>query len=43
MPHDQNNDSNNKHEYGNTVDAVHHFQVNITFGVRLAFAEDVDI
>ena len=43
MPYYDNDDSNNKHEDRNPVDTMHHFQVNITFGVRLAFAEYIDI
>jgi hypothetical protein len=43
MPYDDNNHCDNKHENRNPVDTVHHFQVNITFGVRLPFAEDIDI
>ena len=43
MPDDQNYDRNNKHENRNPVDTVHHFQVNITFGIRLPFTEYIYI
>ena len=40
-PDDQNNNRHKKHQYGDLVDPMHHFDIDITGTIRVFLSEEI--